>query len=232
MRTIPSADPPCISVRLRKPRYAESADNDLRRSGGHTGPEYLLDIVCAIEPVCGAHVAVAFRAVGSDDDQIEVVLKVRSGWVRPDEGYLERRRPQAGRTRPEFAAACRLLSARRLAGDVDGELVGLSLVERAARAEARIGVRARKDHRAQQIDPPEPGADIERRAGLARAILSGQLDRSVDEQRFDERGWRRFHPILDERLAQHRGAAGDERSRHTRSAIEEVVGIARRAEVV
>src|SRR5450631_1457781 len=115
MRTIPSADPPCISVRLRKPRYAESADNDLRRSGGHTGPEYLLDVVCAIEPVCGAHVAVAFRAVGCDDDQIEVVLKVRAGGVGPGEGYLKRR-PQAGRTRIELAAVGCIFSPRRLGG--------------------------------------------------------------------------------------------------------------------
>ena len=148
-----SADSPGVGIGLREAGDTKRADDDPGVSWRHAGPENLLDVVDPIEVAGGPHVAAPLAAIGSDDDQVEVVLEHVAGGVGPDERDLERR-PKAHCADPNTSSERAF--AVEFAGDLDDDRVFVTLLERPTFAEAGIRVRTGDYNGPGKVDPAEP----------------------------------------------------------------------------
>ena len=117
-------------------------------------------------------------------------------------------------------------------GDVDLDRVRLALLERAAVAEAAIGIGTGNDHRAGAVHATPAQVLFGRLRPRSCVDTARHAHGPVDEQRLDEGGARSGRAVLDQRLPQHGGAAGHQRRGHARPAVEEEERVRRGPEVV
>jgi len=177
-----------------------TAHDNIHIAGGQSGQDNLFDIV---QPVKvrgpGRHIAVLFRAVGRLDDQIEVVLKLFAGLVRPHQGDLQR---LAGGDRLSGVLILVRIQSGIFVFEYDGFTRG-------------VGADGGR-----QIHPSESLRIVRWSGHFGRRILTGHDLRTVDQHGLDERSARFGDVLRDQIVADNRRGSGDQRRRHAGAAVE------------
>src|SRR6185503_13215526 len=149
---------PRICVTLGELRDAKGPDRYLHCASWDILPDYLFNVVDAVEAFRISHVAVPLLTVCSHDDQIEIVLQRGARWITPDQGHLQRRRnPLQASSEVSTVLSCLQafgsVQAFLTCGNLNDHRVRLTLLQRSFVAESGIWIGTGNDQGARQVDP-------------------------------------------------------------------------------